>query len=159
MPEQEVVSPDAFAPDEAVKILCQQIGVKRTAELTGIAYSTLNKRCWRGGWLKETNGKPKTPSEILRAEMKEHSERTRLGLARGLVKAAETVEEMDGQEVLQLSQNVQQIAKAAGTVHGWEAKTQQSISLRLDMIAQPIDNRELEAIDAEFSEGLLEDAD
>jgi len=136
-----------------VKTLAIAIGVREAARRMGLSEETVKKRCTREGWLKpiyeaqqqiqkaqatvaeyrEKRNVPKVPTaaEVL-ANL---GEDTRSKLAIGVNKGAQTVAEMDGQEVLLASQQVQQLTKAAATVHGWQS-TGPSLSVRLDVIAQ-----------------------
>ena len=75
-----------------------------------------------------------SPREPNAAEiLAKYGDNTRLALAKGISKGAQTVAEMDGQEVLMSAQQVQQLVKSAQTVHGWASTVEHS--LRLDVLA------------------------
>jgi hypothetical protein len=111
----------------------------------------VKKRCTREGWLKPLH-EAQTVIQEAKATVAEYREKrnvpavpsaaevlqklgndTRSKLAIGLNKGAQTVSEMDGQEVLMSAQQISQLTKAAGTVHGWESGTN-SPSIRLEII-------------------------
>jgi hypothetical protein len=136
-----------------VKTLAVAIGVREAARRMGLSEETVKKRCTREGWLKpiyeaqqqiqtaqatvaeyrEKRNVPKVPTaaEVLQSM----GDDTRAKLAIGVNKGAQAVADMDGQEVLLSSQQVQQLTKAAATVHGWQSSGP-SLSVRLDVIAQ-----------------------
>lgn len=136
-----------------VKTLAIAIGVREAARRMGLSEETVKKRCTREGWLKpvyeaqqqiekaqatveEYRRKRNVPRVPTAAEiLAQMGEDTRSKLAIGVNKGAQAVADMDGQEVLLASQQVQQLTKAAATVHGWQS-TGPSLSVRLDLIAQ-----------------------
>jgi hypothetical protein len=137
-----------------VKTLALAIGVREAARRMGISEEAVMKRSSREKWLVPTqeqqqieavkeqvvqerrqrqglSANVRTAAEIL-ASM---GDDTRSKLAIGVNKGAQTVAEMDGREILLSSQQVQQLTKAAATVHGWQSSGP-SLSVRLDVIAQ-----------------------
>ncbi len=60
-----------------------------------------------------------TASEALAAVLADDSRQTRLGLSKGITKAAQHVSELTGAQVLKQSQGVKHLAGAANLIHGW----------------------------------------
>jgi len=137
-----------------VKTLALAIGVREAARRLGISEEAVMKRSSREKWLVPTQEQQQIEAvkEQVVAERRQKQglsahvrtaaeilanlgEDTRSKLAIGVNKGAQTVADMDGQEVLLSSQQVQQLTKAAATVHGWQS-TGPSLSVRLDVIAQ-----------------------
>jgi hypothetical protein len=65
--------------------------------------------------------------------LKALGEKSRLSIARGIAKAGEHIETMDGQEILIDSANVKNIAPTADLVHGWKEQPSGS-RVRLDVL-------------------------
>lgn len=144
--------PDPLTVDrEQVRLVAVQIGVREAARQFGLPENTVKTWSGRYGWFKEAAEQQQlvetaretkrvrqglSPREPTAAEILEkYGKETRLSLAAGIARGAETVRDMDGQEVLLASQQVSQLTKAAATVHGWQS-TGPSLSVRLDVIAQ-----------------------
>jgi membrane carboxypeptidase/penicillin-binding protein len=134
-----------------VKTLALAIGVREAARQLELSEEAVMKRCSREGWLKQRD-RDQEFAETALAEKRQRQgmsatvrtaaevlasmgDDTRAKLAIGVNKGAQAVADMDGQEVLLASQQVQQLTKAAATVHGWQSSGP-SLSVRLDVIAQ-----------------------
>jgi uncharacterized protein YjcR len=134
---------------EQVRIVAVQIGVREAARQFGLSEETVKSWSKREGWLRDAQEKqeiveqaravkresqglpPRAPTaaEVLA----KYGDNTRLALAKGISKGAQTVAEMDGQEVLMSAQQVQQLTKSAQVIHGWAQTVEHS--LRLDVLA------------------------
>jgi hypothetical protein len=88
------------------------------------------KRSQREGWAKDGAFAMKpvpvtmsptaaTAARVMAQEMTGLSNKSRLGLARGVSKAAERVEKMQGAAILENAHDVKAVAQTASLVHGW----------------------------------------
>jgi hypothetical protein len=145
---------------EAVRALAMVVGVREAARRMGAPEETVKKRCTREGWLDAPEAKranklavsarsgimvspQMSPAALITAEISHLGSKTRLSLARGIAKAGQHIESMDGQEILMDAQNVKSVAQTADLVHGWKDSAPQ-VKIRLDVLsgsadAQPID--------------------
>jgi hypothetical protein len=135
-------------------MLALVVGVRESARRMGISEEAVKKRCTREGWLADPVAReiarksvqerarmtpvasmvPKmSPSHALNLEIKGLGEKTRLGIARGIAKAAQTVEEMPGAKILEQAQNVKAVAQTASIVHGWD-KQGPGFRIKLDVL-------------------------
>jgi hypothetical protein len=160
---------------EAVKMLALVVGVRESARRMGISEEAVKKRCTREGWLSTPeaqaanklavagrSGKTAalvpvmSPTAALNAELNLLGSKTRLSLARGVSKAAETVETMSGSQILENAQNVKSVAQTADIIHGYRDAAPQ-VKIRLDVLsgsaeAAPID------IEASVTDSWAEDS-
>jgi hypothetical protein len=137
---------------EAVRMLALVVGVRESARRMGLSEEAVKRRCTREGWLASPEAKAAnkmaiagrsgrtpslrpvlSPSEVLHGELKALGEKSRLSIARGIAKAGEHIETMDGQEILIDSANVKNIAPTADLVHGWKEQPSGS-RVRLDVL-------------------------
>jgi hypothetical protein len=148
---------------EAVKTLAAVVGVREAARQMGLSEEQVKKRCTREGWLSTPEARianqravamrsgtsapiplsPMSPAALVHAEIAQLGSKTRLSLARGIAKAGEHIESMDGQEILIDAQNIKSVAQTADLVHGWKDAAPQ-VKIRLDVLsgsseAAPID--------------------
>lgn len=147
---------------EAVKCLALVVGVRESARRMGVSEEAVKKRCTREGWLNDpeareaarravqersalTTSPHLSPSALIHQELQALSAKTKVGIARGLARAAETIENMDGNEVLISSQNVKSVTQAAGLVHSWD-KNAGTPKIRLELLGA---KGEVAAIDVE----------
>jgi S1-C subfamily serine protease len=63
-------------------------------------------------------------SDALVNQLADDSKATRIGLSKGLRKAAEHISALDGDQVTKQAQNVRHVASASSAVHGWEEQKQ-----------------------------------
>jgi hypothetical protein len=164
--------------DDALKLLVAEHGVRGTARLLGMderQTETFKKRVTRAGWMQEKAvaeiraksvnvnlGRPSSPlvpalspTAALHAELNLLGSKTRLSIARGIAKAGEHIESMDGQEILIDAQNIKSVAQTADIIHGYRDAAPQ-VKIRLDVLsgsaeAAPID------IEASVSDSWAED--
>lgn len=148
---------------EAVRVLAVAIGVREAARQCGVSVEAAMKRSQREGWLSDPRLRAanqqmqitkrnmavacpqgvSSPAAVMAAELVSLGQKTRISLARGIAKAGEHIESMDGQEILMDAQNVKSVAQTADLVHGWKDSAPQ-VKIRLDVLsgsadAQPID--------------------
>lgn len=145
---------------EAVRCLAIVVGVRESARRMGLSEEQVKKRCTREGWLaspeaKEANrlavaqrsatmvSPQSSPAALINAEIQGLGQKTRLSLARGIAKAGEHIETMDGHEIVADAQNIKSVAQTADLVHGWKDSAPQ-VKIRLDVLngsaePQPID--------------------
>ena len=138
---------------EAVRMLALVVGVRESARRMGISEEAVKKRCTREGWLATKEARAvnkmaiaqrtgvtasvcpqKSPVALIHAEITNLGGKSRLSLARGVAKAAETVESMSGDEILDRSGDVKSIAQTADLVHGWKDAAP-SVKIRLDVLS------------------------
>lgn len=148
---------------EAVRALAAVVGVREAARQMGLSEEQVKKRCTREGWLSTPEARvanqravamrsgtsapiplsPMSPAALIHAELASLGSKSRLSIARGVAKASETVENMQGLDILDRSADVKAIAQTADLVHGWKDAAPQ-VKIRLDVLsgsaeAQPID--------------------
>lgn len=153
---------------EAVKTLSIAIGVAEAVRRMGIeqhafaVYQRAKREGWRirerprGTPLPPTVLKPvplvKTPSQVMAEELKDLGSRSRLSLARGLAKGAESVEHMDGDEIRLDAANVKSLVQSTSIVHGWQ-NSAPTVNVNLGMTAQR-EGTQPETLEAEWSDGV-----
>jgi hypothetical protein len=84
-----------------------------------------------------------SPTAALNAELNLLGRKTRLSIARGIAKAGEHIESLEGKQIVEDAQNIKSVAQTADLVHGWKDAAPQ-VKIRLDVLsgsaeAQPID--------------------
>jgi hypothetical protein len=150
----------------------------------GISEEQVKKRCTREGWLSTPEAKHAnqlavagrsgktaalvpimSPAAAINAEISSLGSKTRLSLARGIAKAGQHIESMDGQEILMDAQNIKSVAQTADLVHGWKDSAPQ-VKIRLDVLsgsadAQPIEIEatEIPSISASWAENSVDPLD
>lgn len=93
-----------------------------------------------------------SPATALQQELAALNSKSRLGMARGLAKAAAHVETLDGQEVLEDASNIKQTSQSLALVHGWAANAPAArIDLRITG-AHEVSAEQPSAIEAEWSD-------
>lgn len=101
-----------------------------------------------------------SPAALISAEIASLGSKTRLSLARGIAKAGEHVETLDGPAILAQSGDIKAVAQTADLVHGWKDAAPQ-VKIRLDVLngsadSAPIDI-EADVISPEWDEANLDD--
>lgn len=156
---------------EAVKMLALVVGVRESARRMGISEEAVKKRCTREGWLADpaareiarrsvqersgltVAGSPHlSPAAIIHAELADLGSKTKLGIARGLARAADVVGEMGGVQVIDNAHEIKSVAQTASLVHSWDRSVAQP-KIRLELLAS---KGEVTAIDIE-SEVVTDD--
>lgn len=162
MEEKPAVAPPVLVNWEAVRALAMVVGVRESARRMGISEEAVKKRCTREKWLESPEAQRAnkmaiaqrsgltvavsphlSPGQLISAEINQLGSKTRLSLARGIAKAGEHVESLDGPAILANAADVKSIAQTADLVHGWKGAAPQ-VKIRLDVLngsteAQPID--------------------
>ena len=150
--------------DDALKLLVAEHGVRGTARLLQMderQSETFRKRAQRAGWLNDPAiagiravsnnvqvGRPAlpvvpglSPQAAIHAELVALGQKTRLSLAKGIAKAGEHVETLDGAAIVADAGNVKSIAQTADLIHGWKDAAP-AVKIRLDVLGsiqeQPI---------------------
>ncbi len=120
---------------EAVRVMCQEYGVRETARRMGLPESTVKSWCTRGEWLKAPVQPPTVlvasnaskPHEAMQAALADDSRATRAALqatARiGSEYFAEEARKTPGL-VMDRAKNFQQLTSAAGMIGGWGERGQ-----------------------------------
>ncbi len=142
--------------DDALKILVAEHGVRGTARLLGMddrQRDAFRQRVTRGKWLSDpamakirertvvgpnaSVAKPVvatvSPNAAIAAEIATLGSKSRVSIARGVAKAAETVENMAGDAILAISSDVKNIAQTADLALGWKDAAPQ-VKIRLDVL-------------------------
>lgn len=154
---------------EAVRVLAVAVGVREAARRLGISEEATKKRCTREGWLENPQVRAVTaqsvrdrsaitvspqmsPAMVLQGEIHALGLKSRLGLARGLNRASEVVETMEGAHVLAQAQNIKATAQSLSLVHGWDKSTP-ATKIRLEMTGSRLESlsidQEPDSIDVE----------
>ncbi len=150
------MEPNVEISDDALKILVAEHGVRGTARLLGLSETqthTFRKRVTRGKWLDDpaletvkqrTQISPQSvakpivstmsPNQALAQEISQLGGESRLSLARGIRRAAQTVEALTGNEILNRSGDVKAITQTADLVHGWK-ESAPNVKIRLDVLS------------------------
>jgi hypothetical protein len=145
---------------EAVRALAMVVGVREAARRMELSEDRVRQRSHREGWLASDSAKRAvqiananriaeksvttlSPAALIHSEIASLGSKTRLSLARGVAKASEHVENMQGSDILADAQNIKSVAQTADLVHGWKDAAPQ-VKIRLDVLsgsadAQPID--------------------
>lgn len=137
----------AHNPWPAVRVLAQVVGLREAARRFaehGVTEAAARKRSQREGWAQDgpfgktkanvtTSPPAATAAQVMAGEMRDLSGKTRLGLARGVAKAAEHVATRTGAENLEDAQNVKAAAQTANLIHGWQDQPA-SVRVRLDVL-------------------------
>lgn len=137
---------------EAVRVLAIAVGVREAARRLGINEETAKKRCTREGWLETPEARQAhakaiegrsgrtmsvvpnmSPMHAMQQELQALGGQSKLSLARGVAKAAKTVEDTDGASILAMSGDVKNIAQTADLVHGWRDQPKPS-AMRLEVL-------------------------
>lgn len=138
---------------EAVKTLAAVVGVREAARRMGLSEDRVRQRSSREGWLKSPEARQAvkiahaqrtaeksvttlSPAALVMAEIAGLGQKSRLSLARGVAKASEHVENLQGPEILDRSADVKAIAQTADLVHGWKDQTP-NVKIRLDVLNAP----------------------
>jgi hypothetical protein len=160
---------------EEVKMLALTVGVREAARRMELSEEQVKKRCTREGWLATPEARlavqravalrsgtsapipvsPLSPAALLASELSQLGSKTRLSLARGIAKAGEHIESLQGKQIVEDAQNIKSVAQTADLVHGWKDAAPQ-VKIRLDVLsgsaeAQPID------VEATVSDSWSED--
>jgi hypothetical protein len=168
---------------QEVRMLASVVGVRESARRMGLSEEQVKKRCTREGWLSDPEAQvanqravaqrsgtsapiplsPMSPAALVNAELAALSQKSRLSLARGVAKAAEHVETLQGPDILAESGNVKSIAQTADLVHGWKDAAPQ-VKIRLDVLGggaevQPVDIEATEIEPLSLTEPDLNDLD
>lgn len=145
----------------------------------GLSEERVKKRCTREGWLNDpvvraatersvalrNSMSPIVPAtlsaaQVMSQELADLGSRSRLSVARGLRKATEHIEQMDGQEIVMDASNVKQTVQSLALVHGWQANqavTKVSLSIT-GAHAVNVEAKE-DAVDAEWSDEQVVDGE
>lgn len=160
---------------QEVRMLAAVVGVRESARRMGLSEEQVKKRCTREGWLATPEARianqravaersgtsapvpmsPMSPAALVNAELAALGSKTRLSLARGIAKAGEHIETMDGQEILIDAQNIKSVAQTADLVHGWKDSAPQ-VKIRLDVLNGSAEPQAID-VDASVSDSWTED--
>lgn len=172
--------PEALKPIswDAVRALAAVVGVREAARRMQISEEQVKKRCTREGWLRSPEARaankmavalrsgssapipvsPMSPDALIHAEITGLGRKTRLSLARGIAKAGEHVEKLQGAAIVEDAQNIKAIAQTADLVHGWKDSTP-NVKIRLDVLATPENAGPILDVEAEVSDSEQADYD
>lgn len=132
--------------------------LKQASDQTGISYDAVRQRAYREQWevaIKQAqevvSQRVTTALGTARNTLEEQSKRAKSLHAKAAVTVAETLSEMDGQELLLSAQQMSHTAKHAALVFGWE-NSSNTVNLRLDVVAgqsheSPIIDIQTEAVE------------
>lgn len=155
--EAALMSEAVAVSDDALKLLVAEHGVRGTARLLGMddrQMEAFKRRVTRQKWMEEpgiaamrergqiaTPGRPlipvvpkMSPTAALASEIAALGSKTKLSLARGMAKAGEHIETLDGASVVAQSQDIKAIAQTADLVHGWK-DAPGAVKIRLDVLS------------------------
>lgn len=137
---------------EAVRVLAVAIGARPAARQLGLNEDTVCSWAARFGWFADTQPRQplpasmqplasnasKSPAVALQDVMSEMGGQTRLGIAKGLHSAAQTVASLPGESVLAQASDVASLAKSASLVHGWADQRNQSVRISIYSDNDPV---------------------
>lgn len=167
-----------------VRALAMVVGVREAARRMGISEAATMQRSAREGWLATQEARTVnkmavaqrssltaapcqqlSAGALISSEIIQLGQKTRLSLARGVSKAAETVETLSGSEILDKSGDVKAIAQTADLVHGWKDAAP-SVKIRLDVLGGSVeaetvaDVTEIESVSASvYDDSVSEDVE
>lgn len=159
----------------SVRMLAITVGVREAARRMGINEYAVLKRSQREQWLATPEARIAaansvrersysalssavlTPAQAMAQELAGLGQKSRLSIARGLSKAAEHVETMDGQEVLIDAQNIKSTAQSLSLVHGWQNDKGTTVKVALSVTGEKtVQSVEVQS-DMPVIEGAFED--
>jgi len=79
-------------------------------------------------------GQQLSATAVYQGELIALGQKSRLSLARGIAKAGEHIESLDGEAIVADAGNVKSIAQTADLVHGWKDAAPQ-VKIRLDVLS------------------------
>lgn len=135
---------------EAVRMLASVVGVREAARRMELSEDRVRQRSCREGWLSTPEAKAAnqiaqaqrsgitvrhqvSPAALIQGEIAALGSKTRLALARGIAKAGEHVETLDGAAIVADAGNVKSIAQTADMIHGWKDAAP-AVKIRLDVL-------------------------
>lgn len=136
---------------DAVRMLAIAVGVREAARQFGISEEATMKRCQREGWLKNEqvravaersvkermslSANVRTPAAAMAVEMAGIAVATRLGIARGIAKAAQDIEVMSGASVIDNAHEIKSVTQTASILHNWD-KSGPAPKLRVELLSE-----------------------
>ncbi len=109
---------------EIVKLLSLEHGFKRAAELSGVPYDVVRQWSVRGNWKSSQNVTPVAVAVAnVQADLAEHERKTKLGLASY---ASTQAQHLAKNGKLKDSGHFKNVAGGASIVHRWDAKSEAS---------------------------------
>lgn len=135
---------------EQVRMLVLEVGCAEAARRLGIAHDTVRQWACRGRWIADrpasqplppTHRRPvtlvATPAQALADAYRDDRIQTRLSMSRAARKAATTLEQRDGDELLtDGGQTLKTVAQATALIHGWSDQTQARVVVSLQSLEQ-----------------------
>lgn len=140
---------------ESIKMLCVSLGVRPAIRQMGLegtsTAETIRKRAQREGWLdgiardqpvpitvsKPVPNVPKSPAEALAEAYREDRVETRMSVSRAARKAAKTLEDKSGHELIaDGGVTLKTVAQTASLVHGWQEQSQARVVVCLQALEQ-----------------------
>lgn len=161
---------------EAVRALAMVVGVREAARRMGISEAATMQRSHREKWLASPEARRAnqiavaqrsgltapvsqqlSAGQLISAEIQALGQKSRLSIARGIARAGEHIETLDGPSMLAQSGDVKAIAQTADLVHGWKDAAPQ-VKIRLDVLGStPEPVHDIEATEIEDISGTIED--
>ncbi len=129
-------------------MLVAQIGYKETEKRTGISANTLYQWARRFAWkapiphVQETVRTVRTPADTLTEVLSEHERKTKLGLASYASREAQRAASK-GQ--LRDAGQIHNVAKTAAIVHRWDAKTENTQNIVVNVALLGVQPAEVSA--------------
>lgn len=141
---------------EAVKTLAIAVGVREAARQLGLNQNTVRQWSRRDKWFKQPEPVPvpatlikqngysvtsvTTPSEALRSTLAERSDKTRLGLSKAAMKAAQHLGDQDPEWLITetASKVGNNWARTSSATFGWEAGSKSAGDLNLSILGNAL---------------------
>ncbi len=139
---------------DVVRALVLQHGQKIASELSEVPYETVRKWTQRGNWLSQNVPKhvATTVADNVQSELAKLESETRTSLARSAARMSREAEKAE----LKRSGEVHNVAKTAAIVHRWDAKTDQSQNVVVNVALLGVQPSEVQATVLDVDPGVSE---
>ncbi len=130
---------------ELVKLLYLEHGHQRASEISGVRYDLVRKWASLGKW-KHIHKASQSPVAVavdnVAAQLQEHERKTKLGLATYASKQAQSAADKG---TMQDSANVHNVARTAAIVHRWDAKSENTQNVVVNVALLGVQPAEISA--------------
>ncbi len=147
MSKTECAAPAPASQREVVRLLSIEHGHKRAAELTGVPYDLVRQWSVRGKWRSSQNVTSRpvaVAANNVQSELEKLEHETKSSLARSAARLAKKSETSELHE----SGHVHNVAKTAAIVHRWDAKSENTGNVIVNVALLGIDPASVSASQA-----------
>jgi len=141
---------------ELVRLLVIEHGQKRASELSGEPYEKVRKWTQRGNWLASQSVPSTSTVDRISSELANDERETRTSLSKYARNASKEAENVNGLVALGLSDKVHNVAKTAAIVHRWDAKTENTGNVIVNVALLGIQPDQVQAQTIDVESGVSE---